>query len=169
MSPSHILRSRAMRPTLATAARSGAIALVTLILLLASVASVAASVTPLRWHRLNVHVDPAEHERFSCLTDGEWRCIYDKLPEPRLGLSWDRTRGSFTGAESTDEWVCPEWFPNEVCESAERVISGVGTFNVPSPGDDFSVDQDLIVSDGGRLWVYWVDQFVCPWYTSFDR
>jgi len=45
------------------------------VLTLSLSASTLAATSPMRWHRLNVHSDPAEHERFSCLASGDaWRC-----------------------------------------------------------------------------------------------
>src|SRR5262249_3654585 len=85
------------------------------------------------------------------------------------GLAWDQTRGTFTGVDTTADWVCPDWFPADVCDAADTVISGVGTFVFPRASGGFSVDQQLLVSDDGRLWIYWGDnyQFACPWYPTF--
>jgi len=133
------------------------------------VAAPAAATTPTTWHRLNIAANPPEHERYSCLESATWRCRYDKLPEPALGFSWDQTRGTFSGTDTTSDWVCPAWFPGDVCDAADTVISGVGTFVFPRASGGFSVDQQLLVSDDGRLWIYWGDsfQFVCPWYPTF--
>lgn len=140
-----------------------------LLLVLVMSGAVMARTTPLSWHRLNVHSDPAEHERFGCLAGEVWRCHYDKLPEPTLGLDWDQTRGTFWGTETTSDWSCPAWFPADACASADTVVSGVGTFVFPRASGSFSVDQQLLVSDDGGLWVYWTDLFVCPWYPTFDE
>jgi hypothetical protein len=142
------------------------VAAVGLTLMLA--ASALAATTPMRWHRLNVHSDPAEHERFSCLASGSsWRCLYDKIPEPTLGLAWDSTRGTFSGTE-TDSFICPAWFPSGACASADTVVSGSTSFTFPRHSGGFDVDQQLLVGDDGRLWIYWVDLFVCPWYPTFS-
>jgi len=142
-------------------------AVMTAILLLGLAAgAVSASVDTLTWHRLNPG-DPPEHERFSCVAGATWWCRYDKLPERTLGFAWDQTRGTFSGTETTDDWVCPEWFTSDPCDAADTVISGVGTFYFPRASGSFSVDQQLLVADDGRLWLYWVDQFVCPWYPTF--
>jgi hypothetical protein len=130
--------------------------------------SVSASVSTMTWHRLNPG-NPPEHERFSCLEGATWSCRYDKLPEPKLGFAWDSTRGTFSGTDTTGEWVCPEWFTSDPCDAADTVISGVGTFYFPRVSGSFSVDQQLLVSNNGRLWLYWVDLFVCPWYPTFDE
>jgi len=154
--------------------RSRALAAVTTALfLLLGMASapVAASGPPESWHRLNVYGDPPEHERFACLTGDVWTCRYDKVPDPKLGLGWDQTRGVFRGTVTTPDWVCPAWFPTDACDAADTVVSGVGSFTFPRASGGFSVDQQLLVSDDGRLWVYWGDdfQFVCPWYPTFGE
>ena len=152
--------------------RLGARALVAVITALLLVGlgagAVSASVTTLTWHRLNP-ADPPEHERFFCVAGATWSCRYDKLPERRLGFAWNQTRGTFSGIDTTDDWVCPEWFTSDPCAAADTVISGVGTFYFPRASGTLSVDQQLLVSDDGRLWVYWVDQFVCPWYPTFGE
>jgi hypothetical protein len=129
----------------------------------------AADTTPLRWHRFNVADSPPSHERLSCLTDGQWRCRYDKVPEPTLGFSWDQTTGVFTGTEVTGTWECPAWFPSGVCDSATQVISGTLTYTAPQHRGTFTVDAELIVTGDGALWLYWVDAFVCPWYPTFGQ
>ena len=131
-----------------------------LLLLGLAAGAVSASVTTLTWHRLNPG-DPPEHERYFCVAGATWSCRYDKLPERRLGFAWDQTRGTFSGTDTTDDWVCPEWFTSDPCAAADTVISGVGTFYFPRASGSFSVDQQLLVSDDGLLWIYWVDQFVC--------
>lgn len=128
----------------------------------------AAGTSPSRWHRLNDAADPPEHERFGCLVAGaSWDCRYDKVPGP--GLSWDQTRGTFTGEDTTADWTCPGWFPGPACDAADTVVTGVGSFTFPRASGGFSVDQQLLVGDDGRLWIYWVDAFVCPWYPTFDQ
>ncbi len=133
-------------------------------------AGAASATTVVTWHRLNVANNPPEHERFSCVESDTWRCRYDKLPDPKLGLSWDQTRGTFSGSDTTADWVCPDWFPASTCDAADTVVSGVGTFVFPRASGGFSVDQQLLVSADGRMWIYWGDgfQFVCPWYPTFD-
>jgi hypothetical protein len=147
----------------------GSVALMLLLGLGAAPAT--ASAQPTSWHRLNVYNDPPEHERLRCVARATWSCLYDKVPGPQLGLHWDGTRGVFRGDVMTTGWVCPAWFPGDACSSADTVVSGVGTFVFPHGQGGFSVDETLLVSDEGSLWVYWADdfQFVCPWYASFDR
>lgn len=138
-------------------------------LLLVSGAPVAAA-GPTTWHRLNPG-NPPEHERFSCLAGSTWSCRYDKLPEPDLGFAWNQTRGVFTGSETG--FVCPGWFSAAPCDAADTVITGMSTFRTYDyslrPTGSFSVDQQLLVSDDGTLWIYWVGQFVCPWYPTFGE
>ncbi len=133
--------------------------------------TVGAATSTQTWHRINVHSDPPEHERFGCLVAGEaWRCRYDKLPEPTLGFAWDQTRGSFSGTDTTSDWTCPGWFPSEACEAADLVISGEAVFYQPKASGSFTNEQQLLVGDDGSLWIYWIQpigEFVCPWYPTF--
>lgn len=158
-------RSRRTYPSWLVAAVVGALFMTVLV---PSVAMAATSTTT--WHRLNVHSDPPEHERFRCLASGgAWTCRYDKLPDPTLGLAWDQTRGTFSGEDTTADWTCPGWFPGDACDAADTVVSGVSSFTFPRASGGFSVEQQLLVGDDGRLWIYWVDQFVCPWYRTFGE
>jgi Calx-beta domain/RTX calcium-binding nonapeptide repeat (4 copies) len=122
------------------------------------------------WHRLNNdRRNPApEHERFHCAEGADWTCMYDKVPEPALNFHWDDQKATFTGkATPQGQWTCPAWFPNDVCANVDRVAQGVATF---PPA--FSARLDLVVATVGsqvRLYVYWVGQFVCPWYQTFDE
>lgn len=144
------------------------VALVAMAAVLLVLAAPAVSAAPTTWHRLNP-ADPPEHERYFCLTGATWHCRYDKLPERDLGFAWNQTRGTFTGTATSFE--CPEWFSDAPCDAADLVISGVGTFwtydESLRPTGSFSVDQQLLVSDDGTLWIYWTDLFVCPWYPTF--
>jgi len=144
----------------------------TLLLGLAPAAAASAGVSTSQWHRLNpANENPPEHERLTCVFGSVDRCRYDKIPESDLDFEWNRTRGVFVGAESTATWTCPDWFPEEICTNADRVSTGTGVF-FPEGEDPFSVGQDLIVMNGtgdtADLYVYWHDQFVCPWFTTFD-
>ena len=139
-------------------------------LLLVVGAPTAGAAGPTTWHRLNPG-DPPEHERYVCLAGPTWHCRYNKLPERDLGFAWNQTRGQFSGTETS--FQCPEWFSDGPCDAADIVITGVGTFwtydSSLRPTGSFSVDQQLLVSDDGTLWIYWVDLFVCPWYPTFDE
>lgn len=151
---------------LVTAALAGAMLLIT------AAMPAAASVRPLEWHRYNIYEPLApSHERLRCLTNDQWRCKYDTVPEPQLGFSNPKEKATFIGTDVTGTWECPEadWFPSDICDSATRVISGVQTFTLPGEGELFSVDAVYIVTDDGTLWNYWVDQFVCPWYPTFEQ
>lgn len=154
--------NRVRRPILA--------AIGTAFALVVAASSIVNAAGPTTWHRLNPG-DPPEHERFTCRTGDVWTCRYNKLPEPDLGFAWNQTRGVFTGTETAFE--CPDWFSDAPCDAADTVISGVGTFwtfdNALRPTGSFSVDQQLLVSDDGTLWVYWTDLFVCPWYATFGE
>jgi hypothetical protein len=138
----------------------------------ATPAAAAGSVTPMVWHRYNIYepISPS-HERLRCLTDGQWRCLYDTVPEPTLGFTNPLVKGTFIGTDITDSWECPEadWFPTDICDSAAQVVSGTQSFVFPGFGQLFAVDAVYIVTDDGTLWNYWVDQFVCPWYPTFDE
>jgi hypothetical protein len=148
----------------------GAIAITaSLVLAVAVPATAVASTSTVSWHRLNVHSDPPEHERFACRVMGDvWRCGYDKVPDPTLGLAWDQTRGTFVGEDTTGDFSCPDWFPADACDSADLVVTGVASFTFPRASGGFEVDQQLLVGDDGGLWIYWVGQFVCPWYPTFE-
>jgi hypothetical protein len=139
------------------------------LLLLGAPAPAAASTTPLQWHRVNIYDDPPNHERWSCLIDGDWRCRYDQIPEPTLGFSFNQFRAVFTGSDVTGAWECPGWFPGDICTSAATIVSGTSTVIFPRHGGTFTGDAEFILTDEGRLWFYWVDQFVCPWYPTFDE
>ena len=126
------------------------------------------------WDRLNPYHDPSpEHEVLMCGGLAMWHCVYDKHPEPKLAFEHppDATSGSFWGEDVTLEWTCPTWFPPYLCNNVTFVAGGVMHFR-QSDGSDLVVDQELIVTstDGQQiLYVYWVDQFFCPWYSSFDE
>lgn len=124
-----------------------------------------------RWHRLNTSPS-AEHEVLSCRETQLWYCRYDKQPEPDLDYVHppDETFGLFEGQETTSSWDCPDWFPRQICSKATFVVKGEMIFRTPG-SDDYAVNEELIVTDSGSgqvLYVYWIDQFVCPWYRSFD-
>ena len=137
------------------------------LLTVVAASSADAETTPLRWHRYNIAEDPPNHERLSCLTDGEWRCLYDKLPEPTLGLSWDQARGVFIGTDVTSTWECPDWYPTDLCDSVTRVIAGTITYMGPRRGQFGPVDAEIVLTSDGTMWFSWIGQFACPWYPTF--
>ena len=127
-----------------------------------------------RWHRLNPDLSnpTPEHEVLKCKGKGSWKCRYDKRPERKLGFEHppDSTSGRFKGEDITSGWACPFWFPAGVCTDVVYVVRGEMLFS-PSEGPDFTITQELVVTESGGdqiLYVYWVDQFVCPWFRSFD-
>jgi len=125
-----------------------------------------------RWNRLNPGLPP-ESEVLRCGGNLMWSCTYDKHPEPGLGFlnPPEATFGRFQGMEATSEWACPTWFPANICEDSAYVVRGTMTFK-QGDGNVFTVDEELILTESAGqqvLYVYWVDQFVCPWYRTFDE
>jgi hypothetical protein len=122
-----------------------------------------------QWHRLNPGTQD-EHERLRCVeTVAHWTCAYDKLPEP--GFHIDSTVGMFQGKNVTSAWACPEWFPAEICDNVVAVYEGPATYFLDG-GGKFRVDEDYVITDmGGQpvLIQYWIDQFACPWFRTFDE
>ena len=140
------------------------------VLLVAGLAVPAASAaSPPRstWHRLNPDQNnPApEHERLRCIEGTVWVCRYDKVPEPALNFFLDRTTGQFVGRDITASWTCPEWFPE--CAAVTRVVEGTVTYR-PEGGHPFKILTDLVFLGDEVLYVYWVDFFACPWFSTFE-
>ena len=130
-------------------------------LLLVSGAPVAAA-GPTTWHRLQ----PRQPARTRTLLlprrldlDLPLRQVAGARSRLRLEPDTWRVHGVETG------FVCPEWFSAASCDAADTVITGMSTFRTYDyslrPTGSFSVDQQLLVSDDGTLWIYWVGQFVC--------
>jgi hypothetical protein len=140
-------------------------------LLVGSAVPAAAAATPAStttWHRLNPdQSNPApEHERLRCIEAAVWVCRYDKVPEPDLNFSWNRTTAQFIGRDITATWDCPEWFTE--CAAVTRVVEGTAVYRgeVAHP---FKVLVDLIFIDDQVLYLSWVDfGFACPSYPSFE-
>ena len=133
------------------------------------------------WHRLSVdrsHPAP-EHELLRCVENNgaqagtssdTWFCRYSKRPDPELGLSWNNNQGFLAGRDVTSTWICPGWFPAGICPNVVSVVEGTMIFFEPSVHPPFPVLQDLVVvrtATGDRLYNYWVNQFVCPWFRTF--
>lgn len=170
---------RTARPKLlvAVAVASGLVAL-----LAGGVASASSSPLTGEWNRLSVdrsHPAP-EHELLRCVENSgagvgtssdTWFCRYSKLPEPTLNFTWNNNHGSFSGQDVTPSWICPAWFPAGICPNVVSVIEGTMTFVDPDTHQPpFFVLQDLVVVQspaGERLYNYWVNQFVCPWFRTF--
>jgi len=124
------------------------------------------------WHRLNPDLSnpTAEHELLTCSRGGgSILCAYSKIATP--GYHFDSTVGMFVGRDVTATWECPDWFPGDICENIVSVASGHARY-WPSSAKSFQVDQDIIVADlGGQpvMFQYWVGQFACPWYATFQE
>jgi hypothetical protein len=137
-------------------------------------ASAEDSVSSSVWHRLVAdQSNPGpQHERLSCVQRSiSWVCRYDKDPTRSLNFYWDGTTGRFEGRDVTAGWSCPAWFPTSVCANVTRVVRGTARY-IPAVGGPFAVRTELIFSGTGtdqRLHVYWVDQFVCPWFSTFAQ
>jgi hypothetical protein len=131
---------------------------------------VAAASNDNSWHRFNTDqsLPAAEHERLTCAR-GETvlLCQYDKVAVN--GSNPDRAVGRFAGREATSTWVCPDWFPPDVCGHVLRVWDGHARY-LPPGGTPFRVEQQMVVVrwHGERvMFQYWVGQFACPWFRSF--
>ena len=123
------------------------------------------------WHRLNADTaHPPEHERFQCVEGSTWTCQYSKVPEPALNFQWTGQLGRFIGSLTQQgQWVCPSWFPSNICANANRVAQGFRSFE---PISNATIREDLIVIKTGsheQMYDYWVGQHVCPWYQTFDE
>ena len=120
------------------------------------------------WHRLNPDQSnlAPEHERLRCIEAAVWVCRYDKVPEPALNFSWNRTTAQFIGRDITASWSCPDWFTE--CAAVTRVVEGTATYR-GAGGHPFKVLVDLIFIDDEVLYLSWVEfGFACPWYPSFE-
>jgi hypothetical protein len=141
-------------------------------LLILTLAAPAAAGETAEWHRLNPggSQGSSEHERLTCREGAEsWTCVYDKLADP--GYAWDGTVGHIAGRDVTSSWTCPEWFPPQACAGVVQVVRGNALYLVDG-GRPFPAGHELIVtSNSGTevLYVHWIDQFVCPWYRTFDE
>jgi hypothetical protein len=113
------------------------------------------------WHRNNYNQG---EERLTCHeATASWTCSY-QVPDGS---------GSFNGQNVTDVWTCPAWFPSTICENVVAVYAGRAVYLPPegqTSGPSDLVSQDYVITnvDGQTvLQLYWVDQFVCPWYRTF--
>ncbi len=131
-------------------------------------ASAATSPPKSTWHRLNPdQSNPApQHERLRCNKRAAvWVCRYDKVPEPRLNFSWDRTTARFVGRDVTARWACPAWFTE--CAAVTRVVAGVSTIR-PEGEDPFRVRVDYVFLGDEVLYLLVPDAaLACPWFSSF--
>jgi hypothetical protein len=104
------------------------------------------------WHRLNPdQTNPApEHERIRCREGAVWVCRYDKVPEPGLNFTWDRTTAKFVGRDVTGRWACPAWFTE--CAAVTRVVDGVATIR-PEGEPPFKVPIAYVFLKGRVLYL----------------
>jgi hypothetical protein len=118
------------------------------------------------WHRLNPdQSNPApEHERLRCREAAVWVCRYDKVPEPALNFSWDRTTAVFRGRDITDRWACPDWFTH--CAGVTRVVKGVSRIR-PEGEPPFRVPLELVFLGDKVLYLLVPDALACPWFSRF--
>jgi hypothetical protein len=114
------------------------------------------------WHRNNYN---AGEEILTCREGAaSWTCTY-RIPDGT---------GRFSGTNVSDSWTCPGWFPSAICGNVTAVYHGRFLF-VPAGGADESpvvVSQDYVITEvAGQavLQLYWVDQFVCPWYRTHEE
>ena len=127
------------------------------------------------WHRVNTdQSNPApQHERFRCRERrGQWTCLYDQVPEPRLNFDEADTEDArFTGRDMTASWTCPTWFPAEVCQGVTRVVRGEILFVVD--GTEFLIQEELVFTGAKKdrkMYITFVDfGFSCPWYPTFRK
>lgn len=119
------------------------------------------------WHRLNPdQSNPApEHERFRCIQAAVWVCRYDKVPEPALNFSWNRTSGHFVGRDITGRWTCPQWFTE--CAAVTRVVAGVSILR-PEGEPPFRVPLNLVFLGDEVMYILVPDAQACPWSSSFN-
>jgi hypothetical protein len=138
-----------------------------LMLLAVAVGPASAKQASGEWHRNNYGTG---HERLVCREAApSWSCVYDNVPEP--GLSASDAVAHFTGRNVTDSWSCPTWFATTVCDNVVAVYRGVATYT-SSGNHPVTFHQEYVVTDvGGQeiLQQYFVDQFYCPWFRTWDE
>ena len=151
--------------------RAAAITFAVLLMALSGPAVSAATAPTTEWHRLNPGpVGVREHERLICVeATARWSCDYDKLPGP--GLSYNGTVGTFQGRNITSSWTCPDWFPTKICRNVIAVYEGTATYIQEGGGRSRFTEDYIVTSISGRavLYQYFVDQFACPWFRTFDE
>jgi len=169
---SHITSGRSCRALIALAG------LVLLLACLASEPGVAAADSGFGvsvWHRLNPNAPgfaPPSHERLACVNGSVfWACRYDQPPEPSLNFFAEPVTGYFVGRDITSTWSCPAWFPSSICTNLSRVVGGTVRY-FPANRPPVDVAEEFVFTGTGasrRLWVYWVNQFVSPWFPTFAQ
>jgi hypothetical protein len=120
------------------------------------------------WHRLNPdQANPTpEHERIRCRAGAVWVCRYDKVAEPGLNFTRDRTTATFVGRDVTGRWACPAWF-NE-CAAVTRAVDGVARIR-PEGEQPFEIRVTYVFLEQRVLYVLIPDAIACPWFSSFRR
>jgi hypothetical protein len=115
------------------------------------------------WHRNNYN---AGEEKLICReATPSWTCNY-QVPD---GMGW------FSGQNVTASWTCPEWFPSTICDNVTAVYHGHAVYvpvGAQVSGPSFRVSQDYVITEvegQAVLQLYWVDQFVCPWYRTYEE
>jgi len=93
-------------------------------------------------------------------------CRYDKVPEPRLSFSSDRTTATFVGRDVTASWACPAWFTE--CAAVTRVVDGVAKIR-PEGEQPFKVRLAYVFLQDKVLYVLVPDALACPWFSGFRR
>jgi hypothetical protein len=144
-----------------------ATALTCLVLMLSLGATSARAASVGYWHRNNYGT---EHEQLTCREAvSTWTCFYDKVPEE--GFSWDDRTARFTGRNVTESWSCPTWFDSTVCDNVVAVYRGVETFTGGGQHPITALQEYVVTEVNGQsiLYVYWVDNFYCPWFRTFDE
>ena len=127
------------------------------------------------WHRLNPNAPgfaPPSHERLACVNGSVfWACRYDQPPEPSLNFYAEPVVGYFLGRDVTNSWNCPTWFPSSICGNVTRVAAGTVRY-FPANRPPVDIPEDLVFTGTGtsrQLYVYWVNQFVSPWFPTFAQ
>jgi hypothetical protein len=149
---------------------------VLILLLLLCIPSSTAAYSPTlagHWHRLNPdqNNDTPEHEVLTCGGYTDWRCLYDKQPELRLGFEFppDGTYGWFYG-QNVD---CPEAWGG-FCANVVSTVEGEITYYYPDGLVD-TKDQYLVLAENSSGQVFYMtipvgdSLYFCPWYRSFNE
>jgi hypothetical protein len=145
-------------------------ALAVMALLVITAAPAVAGNKSSEWNRLNPGGSQATsgHERLTCReADQSWSCDYDIVPES--GFTWGPDTGTFTGANVTRHWTCPEWF-GEVCAHVVAVYAGIAVFHHPVDHPSIFRQEYVVTNINGEaiLFVHFVDfGFACPWFRTF--
>jgi hypothetical protein len=150
--------------------KAAASALAVIALLVAATMPAVARTPSSEWHRLNPGGSQATsgHERLTCREAApDWSCDYDNVPDS--GYAWSSSTGTFTGANVTSHWTCPEWF-GQVCLHVVAVYKGEGVFHPEGDRPSTFRHEYVVTNINGQeiLFVHFVDfGFACPWFRTF--